>query len=237
MVQPINSDNINQIKTKTSKATNKVLEAIEIEVIVLFFVILIVLLVLNYFSILPLSQKFPKIFGFLPTKSENIIVVSNSGSISNNNLSTPSAPEEFKFLFSCPVVSVCAEMKQIYDKSDQKVRGEGFVYIEDKTPVQAIIDGTITSVTEKDSIVTIIEKSEDESFEITYIFTGKQESKIKNGTKVKNFEIIANIAGSPTKLSEYSGQNYSMIFQIKDLRTDQILPVEAVEKGNGLQFL
>lgn len=238
MVQPINSDNINQIKTKTSKATNKVLEAIEIEVIVLFFVILIVLLVLNYFSILPLSQKFPKIFGFLPTKNMVVSMQSNGNTSANSTntvVPTQDLPQE---LFVCPVRSQCVDGRGVYDKTEKKVKGLGYLYIEEKTKLFAIIDGKASlSIKDGDSGKKIaVISTENNEFRVTYEFSGKIKGDIKDGASIKQDEIIGDFDGGNFLPVDFTSQKYSLYITVQDLRSDQIIPLIPRKDKPGLTF-
>lgn len=229
---------VSQIKNQTNKAANKMADIIGLEFLIVVVVGIVGTLVLNYFSVFPLSQKFPKIFGFLPHRTvvaDNISINGQNGG-KNNKTNVPSDIQEY--LFACPNAHACPHLKQVYDRSDNKFKGSALAEIDQQSQIQAIIDGKITRSEQKDGVVSVVEESADGTFEITYIFVGKRASSSQeDSAEIKKHDLLGTISGDPQELAPYTSQKYYLYLAIKEISTKSFIPVKWVEGADGMDFL
>ena len=229
---------ISQIKNQTNKAANKMADIIGLEFLIVVVVGIVGTLVLNYFSVFPLSQKFPKIFGFLPHRTvvtDNLSINGQNGGKNNK----PNVPSDIpEYLFACPNAHACPNLKQVYDRSDNQFKGSALAEIDQQSQIQAIIDGKITRSEQKDGVVTITEESADGTFEITYIFVGKRASSSQeDSAEIKKHDLLGMISGDPQELAPYTSQKYYLYLAIKEISTKSFIPVKWVEGADGMDFL
>lgn len=239
MVTPGNSQDSNQVKLKTEKSSNKIFEALSIEVILLFFGTLIVLLILNYFSIIPLTKKFPDIFGFLPTKNKaQVTQVAQNSIAKSENGKVDSEVNVVQELFACPVRPQCTDGKGLYDKKEKRVKGLGYIHLDKKTRLFAIIDGKV-NISTKDSDsgrkINVITTENDE-FIVTYEFSGTLNSEMKTGQLIHQDDIIGEFDGNVFTPVDFATQTYSLYITVEDVRSDQIIPLIPKEDKPGLRF-
>ena len=229
---------VSQIKNQTNKAANKMADIIGLEFLIVVVVGIIGTLVLNYFSVFPLSQKFPKIFGFLPHRAvvaDNLSINGQNGG-KNNKANVPNDVTEY--LFACPNAHACPHLKQVYDRSDNQFKGSALAEIDQQSQIQAIIDGKITRSEQKDGVVSVVEESADGTFEITYIVVGKRASSSqKDSAEIKKHDLLGTISGDPQELTPYTSQKYYLYLAIKEISTKNFIPVKWVEGADGMDFL
>ena len=230
---------ISQVKNQTNKAASKMADIIGLEFLIVVIVGIVGTVVLNYFSVFPLSQKFPKIFGFLPHRTliaNNNLSTNDQNGGKNNKTNVSSYTPEY--LFACPNAHSCPHLKQVFDRSANQFKGSALAEIDQQSQIQAIIDGKITRSEEKDGVVTVVEESADGTFEITYIFVGKRASSSqKDSAEIKKHDLLGKISGDPQELTPYTSQKYYLYLAIKELSTKNFIPVKWVEGADGMDFL
>lgn len=237
---PINPANI-----KVKEKSKQFAEALGIEAVIVVFILLIVIMILNYFNIIRLSTNMPAIFGWLPHR----VIVGSNTQISqeqnvsqSENSSQPSTflPGEEKFFITCPVSpGFCADGKSVYNKTNREVEGLGYIQLGPELAIYAVFDGQTSSKTEKVDGMdkTTITLTGENGLVATYIFQGlPQKEKGTTDNKVKQAEIIGLSGGAQLTLFDFTAQQYSLAFSLASSENNENIPVIPREDGRALNL-
>ncbi len=140
-------------------------------------------------------------------------------------------------LFPCPLeVGHCSIAVTVYSKKDYRIAGFGFRNLPSNNfNIIAMVSGEINidkSTVNGVLTTTATILSEDDDFEITYIFSGST-FVTGEGAKVLRRDVIASLDGG-TITSPHSDVRYQLYVSVKDIRTGQIIPLVPTNEGDGL---
>lgn len=180
---------------------------------------LVVVLALNYFSILPLSKLLPQQFGFLPQKDGKTGLQSFSGT--------------GKTVFSCPFGDSPCPKAEIITKSTaiKDFKGLGYKDLSKDTDILAIEGGkynvkeTTPGASGEDVNIYI---TTDQKLTFGYRFKGSTDLKGKGSVVAR--QPIGILNGNSKGGTSFGG-NYNLIFSIKDVKSQKFLDLTPSQDG------
>ncbi len=239
------TSSVNSANMKVKEKSKQFAEALGMEAVIVVFILLMVVMILNYFNIIRLSTNMPAIFGWLPHRSITSIVSQipqdqDQAQSGNTKEPTKLPPEQEKFLITCPVSpGFCAEGKSVYNKASRRVEGLGYIQLSSGLAIYSVFDGDIATKTEKINGVdkTTITLTGDNDLIAKYEFQGlPQRGKDATGNKVKQSQIIGITSGGQLLLFDFTAQQYSLALSITSKENTENIPVTPREDGRALNL-
>lgn len=178
---------------------------------VLLPVILVVIVLLNYFNILPLSSKLPKIFSFLPHKE-----------IIQKTVSPKRVNATFIFTLSCPLAkNLCATGKDL----NQGTAFSGIIFnIPEGTPILSAFDGKVVEhpkVVERSDTQPLIYIRSVDNHTAIYSYYGI--TSVKIGDQVKSGAQIGTISKGSFPVAPLIDNNF--LFSLRNLKGYQKITI------------
>lgn len=226
------------------KKSGQLAEILGIEAVIVVVILLSIIMILNFFNIIPLSTNMPKIFGWLPHKSMNVSDVAQStpGTSTEEQMEAGQlAPTAVPtYLITCPVSpGFCPQAKSVYNKTTRRVEGLGFMNLTEGLAIYSVFDGTLSSNTQKvdGADLTTITLTGENGFVATYRFIGlPQREKGASRSAVKQAEIIGIVDGGALELFDFTSQKYSLSLTIVNSENNQNITVRPREDGAALDL-
>ncbi len=233
------------ISIKDKKSSSQIAELFGIETGIVGILILIMLVVLNYFNTIPISSKFSSVFGWLPQKNRTDQNNSQSTASQNRSQSITSEKDGSQlsvehFLIACPVSpGFCPDGKSVYNRATKSMEDLGFLNLGKGVALYSVFDGTIESKTEKieGKNKTMIILTGENGLIATYVFQGlPRREKGATENKVKQSEIIGITDGGDLELFDFTTQKYELSLSIVNSENSQKIPVVPRTDGKALDL-
>lgn len=186
----------------------------------------LLILLLNYLKVLPLSRLYPKQFGFLPQ-------------ISSQKTSNTPKTTTLRIL-SCPLdQDPCPKTEAISQATNiPNFYGLGYINLPANAKVLAVIDGQYelkeASGKGDQAKTTLTITSSDQNIQITYYFQGTAQPAIQSGSNAKVGQVIGTLGGK-TRGQKVFGKLYNLIISAQQMSDLTYLKLVSVQDGISLQ--
>lgn len=181
---------------------------------------LLLVLLINYLGILPLSRLYPEQFGFLPYKDRQAGLQNLSGA------------EQKKIVFSCPLDDSPCPKADIITESQviENFKGLGYKDLLSDTDILAVEGGEYTvKVTPGASSENVnIYITTGQGLQLGYRFKGS--TNLKGTGSVAVDQIIGTLNGNSRGGTSFGG-NYNLIISVKDLKGREFLKLTSSDDG------
>ena len=179
-------------------------------------VFIAVILILNYFEMIPLSNIYPKLFGILPQQT-------------TTSSYAPAAPQGSVF-YPCPVKTAsCPPSDMLTQSVENKLEfaGLGYRNLPSGTEVVAIFTGSFAVQQAKDDI-NISLRSEEKGLLATYFIKGS--TTLKAAGQVSEGETLAVLSGTTQRVGKFK-RWYNMVISIQDIQSAKFIKLTPFAEG------
>ena len=183
---------------------------------------LLVILLLNYFGIIPLSRSNPRLFGFLPQKAV---------------LKQPSASQKGA-AYLCPVRKNPCPTPEIITKSAiiENFQGLGYQQLAEGTEVVSIFSGQYEvkqlPPSQNPDNINITVKDDEKDYLATYFISGKTD--LEGRGDISKGETVAVLSGKGRGKQNF-GQNYNLIIYVQSSDNLQIKKLSPSSDGISIE--